>query len=155
MKQAGPIPKTIDLAKTVAQRVKQVRDLRNLTVRDLARSTKFSIRRLEDIESGLETWFSATDRQILAKALTIEPALIEEVEVRGDDYGSDKDHPMDVPEAVKRDLSQSILGGIESLSCPLCGNSLRCTIQQGFDLDGQPVKLAKAYCQKCPFILRV
>ena len=155
MKQAGPIPKTIELAKTVAQRVRQLRDLRNLTVRDLARGTKFGIRRLEDIESGLETWFSSTDRQILAKALVVEPALIEEVEVRNDNYANISNYLGDVPEAVNRDLSQAILKGVGPLSCPLCGHRLQCSIQNGFDIDGHPVKLAKANCSKCPFILRV
>jgi len=150
MKQTGPIPKTIELANTLARRVVQLRELRNMTVRDLSRSTKFGIRRIEDIQSGLETWLSATDRQILAKALTVEPALIEEVEIRPDLSGQ----MATVPEAVMLDLSKAILEEAKKLNCPLCGNELNCSIRHGFDIDGNPVQLAKAHCTKCPFILK-
>jgi len=152
MKQPGPIPKTIELANTLAQRVLQLRELRNMTVRDLARSTKFGIRRIEDIQSGLETWLSSTDRQILAKALTVEPAIIEEVEIR--DHLSTGGQTTAVPEAVMADLHRAILQGAGKFSCPLCGNELNCSIQHGFDMDGNPVQLAKGHCTKCPFVLR-
>ena len=154
MKQTGPIPKTIELAGTLAQRVTQLRELRNMTMRDLARSTKFGIKRIEDIQSGLETWLSASDRQILAKALVVEPALLKEVESRLDGQGSEAAQVVRVPEVVKIDLATAILEGIKRLNCPLCGNALNCSIQRGFDMEGYPVQLAKAYCTKCPFILR-
>jgi hypothetical protein len=152
MKQTGPIPKTIQLANTLAQRIMQVRELRNMTVRDLARSTKFGIKRIEDIQAGMETWLSATDRQVLAKALAIEPALIQEVEARSDT--SLGEQLVIVPEVVKVDLAQAIFDGVKRLNCPLCGDELNCSIQRGFDMDGIPVQLAKAYCTKCPFVLR-
>jgi len=152
MKRSGPIPKTIQLADTLAARVYQLRELRNMTVRDLARSTKFGIRRIEDIQSGLETWLSSTDRQILAKALIVEPALIEEVEVRS--TVSKESRLAGLPNPVIEDLHEAIVQGANQLTCPLCGSKLNCSIQNGFDMDGFPIKLAKAHCTKCPFILR-
>ncbi len=148
MKQHGPIPKTIELAPTLAQRLLQLRELRNMTVRDLARSTRFGIKRIEDIQSGLETWLSAADRQVLAKALTVEPALIEEVEVRADR------HLSNVPETVMHDLSEAILERVDKLNCPVCGNALNYSLQNGFDINGNPMQLPRANCTQCPFVLR-
>lgn len=151
MKQVGPLPKTIVLADTVAQRVRQLRELRNMTIRDLAKSTKFGIKRIEEIEAGLETWFSATDRQLLAKALSVEPALIEEVEQRHDQGFNVSYSP--IPDRIKSDLSGAILQGTRTLNCPACGEPLKCSIQRGFDINEQPLELAKAHCTRCPFIL--
>src|SRR5262249_19088297 len=81
-KHFRPIPSTMKLADTLAQRVGQLREFRNMTVRDLAKASRFDVRRLEEIESGMETWFSSTERQLLAKALSVEPALLLEVERR-------------------------------------------------------------------------
>ncbi len=151
MKQLGPLPKTIVLANTLAQRVNQLREIRNITIRDLAKVTKFGIKRIEEIEAGLETWLSATDRQLLSKALSVEPALIEEVEVR---YNQDTSSGYQfIPDAIKEDLSQAVLNGIRPLSCPMCGEHLKCTIQHGFDIEERPIKLPRAHCVRCPFIL--
>ena len=61
VRQFKPIPSTTKLAETLSQRVAQLRELRNMTVRDLARASRFGLKRVEDIESGMETWFSATE----------------------------------------------------------------------------------------------
>ena len=82
MRQLRPLPSSLELAPTLAQRIAQLRDLRNMTQMDVARRTRFSLQRIEDIESGIETWLSATDRQLLAKALCVEPVLLQEVEAR-------------------------------------------------------------------------
>ncbi len=151
MKQVGPLPKTLILAETLAQRVSQLRELRNLTIRDLAKSTKFGIKRIEEIETGLETWLSSTDRQLLAKSLSIEPALLQEVEAR---YSAENliNHSS-VTSNIKSDLERAILSGNKDLHCPMCGESLKSNVQHGFDIDGQPIKLPKAHCTRCPFIL--
>jgi transcriptional regulator with XRE-family HTH domain len=151
--QHGPIPKTIQLANTLAQRIVQLRELRNMTLRDLARCTRFGVRRIEDIQSGLETWLSSADRQVLAKALTVDPSLIEEVEVRL--AGSLYSQITDIPEAVIYDLGQAIISGTKDLNCPICGNKLDCSIQEGFDMEGNSVRSPKAHCIKCPFVLRL
>ena len=151
MKQVGPLPKNIVLAGSLAQRVHQLREIRNMTLRDLAKSTKFGIKRLEEIEAGFETWFSSTDRQLLAKALSVEPSLIEEVENR---YKTDIDVKFNtIPEQIKADLERAILAGVKNLNCPVCGENLKCVIQYAFDINGEPIELARANCHRCPFIL--
>lgn len=135
------------LAPTLAQRVQQLRDFRNLTVRDLARLARFKPQRVEDIESGMETWLSSTDRQMLAKALNIEPYLLQEVEVRRDTG----DSPEFIDECKR--ISESILLGAKTLECPRCRSTLRCTIQEALDIEGQPIRFPRAFCMKCPFVL--
>ncbi len=147
-KQIRPLPSTTPLAPTLAQRVQQLRDFRNLTVKDLAKLSRFAIARIEDIESGLESWLSASDRQLLAKALSVEPAVLLEVEARpglGDNLEK---------QALAQYLSRAILEGARDLQCPNCGHTLRCSIQEGFDLEGRPIRFPKAFCTKCPFVLR-
>jgi len=147
-KKIRAIPSGMELAPTLARRLFQLREWRNLTVRDLARSSRFTVQRIEDLESGLETWLSASDRQILAKALSVEPRIIEEVERR----------PLDtrVSEFAPRmeDLNRVILEGERDLSCPECQEPLAVSVQEGFDLEGLPIRFAKAYCTRCPFVLK-
>lgn len=147
-KQIRPLPSTTPLAPTLAQRVQQLRDFRNLTVKDLAKLSRFSTVRIEEIEAGLESWLSASDRQLLAKALSVEPAILLEVETRpglGDSHEK---------QALAQYLSRAILEGARDLQCPNCGHTLRCSIQEGFDIEGQPIRFPKAFCTKCPFVLR-
>ena len=147
MKQVKPLLPNIGLGHTLAQRVKQLREYRNMTVKDLARWSRFSINRIDDIESGIETWLSASDRQLLCKALVVEPSLLEEVEVRS----SSTD--LKALEIARYDLAQFVLRGDRDLKCPLCYGSLKCSIQDALDLDGNPVRLPKAFCFNCPFVL--
>jgi len=139
------------LAPTLAQRVGQLREYRNMTLRDLARASRFSLHRLVDIESGLETWFSVTERQLLAKALSVEPALLQEVESRPRSLLDDDPKKL---AAVIQDLTRAILHGAHDLECPDCGSTLKCSIHEGIDLEEKPIQFAKAFCIKCPFILR-
>ena len=148
MRNFSPLPKELDMGATLARRVFQLREFRNLTIRDLSKLTRFQVRRLEDIEAGLETWLSATDRQRLAKALVVEPSLLQEVEVRSGLTSSE------VTEGVHQALAVSILQGVRDLECPVCRQSLRCSIQDALDIEGRPIQFAKAFCTKCPFVLR-
>jgi transcriptional regulator with XRE-family HTH domain len=142
------LPNSPKLKDTLAQRIAQLRELRNMTVRDLAEVSRFSIQRIEDIEAGLETWFSTTERQLIARALVVEPNVIKEVERRPSfEEGQ-------VPTQVLSDLTQSILDGARDLECPLCGSTLKCSIQEGIDLENRPIHFARAFCTKCPFVLR-
>ena len=149
MKQIQPIPSTLTLAPTLAQRLLQLREFRNMTVRDLARQARFTPARVEDIESGLETWLSTTDRQKLARVLNVEPMLLQEVESKRGDNQSALDR-----EVEHRRLAAAILSGSRDLECPDCGSTLRCSIQEGLDIEGKPIYFAKAFCTKCPFVLR-
>ncbi|MBI4533798.1 MAG: helix-turn-helix domain-containing protein [Candidatus Melainabacteria bacterium] len=146
MRQLRPLPSSVELAPTLAQRVAQLRDLRNMTQMDVARRTRFSRQRIEDIESGIETWLSSTDRQLLAKALCVEPVLLQEVETQTVLRPPDN--------LASQDIAKSILLGIHPIACPNCDSLLTCSIQAGFGLEGEPIKFPKAFCAHCPFVLR-
>ena len=147
MRQYSPLPANIELAPTLARRVRQLREWRNLTCRDLARLARFSINRIDDIESGIETWLSSCDRQMLCKGLGVEPFLLKEVEIRSvsDEFGKSGIN--------YAELIQNILNGCSCLNCPDCGSELVACIQDALDLEGNPTQFAKAYCSKCPFVL--
>jgi transcriptional regulator with XRE-family HTH domain len=149
--QFKAIPSTVQLAPTLAQRVMQLREMRNLTLRDLSELTRFPLRRLDDIECGLETWFSSTDRQLLARALVVEPSVLQEVESKSK---SDDEIDIHAQEMIMRNMSAQILSGLRDLECPSCGSSLKCSVQEGFDLAGERIYLPKAFCPRCPFILK-
>lgn len=148
MKQSSPIPAKMILAPTLAQRVGQLRDFRNMTVRDLGKLSRLGIVRIEEIEAGMESWLSSTDRQLLAKALSVEPRLLLEVEARPN---------LDESTAQKLERESqaaAILEGARDLECLECGGTLKCSIQEGYDIGGQPIAFAKAFCMSCPFVLR-
>jgi transcriptional regulator with XRE-family HTH domain len=147
-----PLPSDFPLGSTLARRVAQLRDFRNMTVRDLAKASRFSVTRIDDIEQGLETWLSSTDRQILAKALNIEPSLLQEVERRA--KLSHDNYDALLVAAHQQHLADAILGGARDLECPNCGGTLKCSVQEGFDLEEKPIRFPKAFCLKCPFILK-
>jgi transcriptional regulator with XRE-family HTH domain len=140
-----------ELPPTLARRITELRERKNLTVKDLAKDSRFSKERIEEIESGLETWLSSTDRQLLARALAVDPYIIQEVEARP--RLEESDDPVRYA-AILADLADSILKGVKEQECPQCGNTLRCRVQEGLDIEEQPIYFAKAFCQKCPFILK-
>lgn len=145
--QYKPLPSDIVLAPTLAQRVQQLRDFRNITAKDLGKISRLGQQRIEDIEAGMETWLSTTERQLLAKALAVEPYIIQDAESRPP---ADDSH---LEDAAYR-LTQAILHGDRELECPNCGGTLRCSVQEAFDMEGNPTRFAKAYCTKCPFVLK-
>jgi transcriptional regulator with XRE-family HTH domain len=140
-----------ELAPTLARRIAQLRERKNLTIKDLGEDSRFGKQRIEDLESGLETWLSATDRQLLARALAVDPIIIQEVEQRPRLEISDD--PVRYA-AMLADMADSILKGVKELECPQCGNTLRCRVQEGLDMEEQPIYFAKAFCPKCPFVLK-
>ncbi len=148
MKQFKPLAITGDLGDTLARRIQALRCLRHLSIGQLAALSRFSPRRLEEIEAGFETWLSYVDRQVLAKSLGIEPGLIEEVEKRSDDYDEQESR------LREKTLVDAILAGARELDCPRCQRPLRASVQEGFDLDGNRIIFAKAFCSVCPFVLR-
>ncbi len=84
---------------------------------------------------------------MLSKALGVEPELLEEVEVRSNM------HDAKALEIACYDLAQYVLRGDHNLKCPVCMGALKCSIQDAFDLEGMPIKLSKAFCTQCPFVL--
>jgi transcriptional regulator with XRE-family HTH domain len=135
------------LGTTLAQRIRELREFRNMTQVDLAKACRFPLKRVEELESGFETWLSAPDRQMLAKSLVIDPALLKDVEVRP---------PIseESTEALEQQLVRAILSGHRELECPKCGASLHCGVQDAFDIEDKPVRFAKAFCTRCPYILK-
>ncbi len=150
-KRLGPLPAELELAPTLARRIFQLREFRNLTVRDLAKQSRFGVQRIEDIEAGLETWLSATDRQVLAKALNIEAQLLQEVEQRAvlSSMAESKTYTAD----RIREIARAIINGARDLTCPECESALKCSVQTGLDHEGKETILARAFCVKCPFVL--
>lgn len=147
MRQFKPLPGDLRLGKTLASRVLQLREVRNMTVRDLAKLSRLGQQRIEGIEAGIETWLSVSDRQLLAQALAVNPSVLQDGEMRP------PSKEKDLGDANAR-LLQAILDGARDLECPSCGGTLKCSIQEALDIEGQPTRFAKAYCLKCPFILR-
>lgn len=139
-----------EMEPTLARRVAQLRLVRNLTVVDLAKATRFSKERIEEIECGMETWLSSTDRQLLARALSVDPIIIEEVETRPR-LDAHKDPARFAK--ILEDICDSILTGARELECPQCGAIMRCRVQEGLDMEENVVYAAKAFCQKCPFVI--
>jgi transcriptional regulator with XRE-family HTH domain len=149
--RSGPLPVDFDMGTTLAQRVSKLRDYRNLTVKDLAKNCRFAVERIEDLEAGLETWLSASDRQRLAKALNIEANVLQEVEMRAV-LSSTKESKEYTVDRI-REIAHAIINGARDLECPECGGNLKCSIQQGLDLENNVILLARAFCSKCPFVV--
>ena len=151
-KTTRPIPRDMPLADTLASRVRQIREFRNMSQLELANESRIGLERLHDIESGMETWLSSPDRQVLAKALSVEPVMLLEVEYRPDHRA----HPefSSLSDELRQEMAEAILAGARELECPQCGSLLRCSIQQGFDIKEQPIYFPRAFCQKCPFVLK-
>ena len=147
-----PLPTELPLASNLAARLNQIREFRNMSKEELARASRLPSQRIDDIEAGLETWLSASERQIIAKALFIDPLILKEAEFRPDS----KSHPSfaAMSEEINKELEASILRGSRDLSCPQCGNILRCSVQERLDINSQKVYFAKAFCAKCPFTLK-
>lgn len=122
-----------------------------MTVKDLAQSSRMTIQRIEDIEAGFETWLSTTDRQILAKALRIEPSILKEVEFRPPEVVPEL---AEVPREVIEDMADNILQGERNLECPRCKSPMTCYVQEAIDLEDNKIFLPMASCTKCPFVLK-
>ncbi|MDZ4836084.1 MAG: helix-turn-helix transcriptional regulator [Candidatus Melainabacteria bacterium] len=145
------LPNNMPLKDTLAGRINQLREFRNMTVKDLARATRMTVQRIEDLEAGFETWLSATDRQVIAKALRVEAYVLREVEVR---------LPEAVPELTEvsretmEELADNILHGERNLNCPRCQSPMTCYVQEAIDLEDNKIFLPMASCTKCPFVLK-
>lgn len=141
----------IELARTLAQRVMQLRQMKNMTVLDLAKACRWEIRRIEDIEAGLEVWLSVHDRNVLARGLKQVPAILAEVEATPDEMFADADKRKGID---LEELAARVLAGEANLPCPRCGKILKSQIETASDYEGKPIHFARAYCPVCPFALR-
>lgn len=140
-----------DLPKTLAARISFIRDSRGLHVFELSKLARVSTKLLEDVEAGIETWLPVAVRQRIARILNIDPNILEEVEIKNKaSEALTKVPPLELLERIE----EEILSGIKDVNCPVCGNKLRTWIQEGFDLNSNPVKSAKGYCTVCVFQLK-
>lgn len=139
------------LPKTLASRVSFLRNLRKFHIAELSHEARVSIKLLEDIEAGIETWLPTSIRQRIARVLKVDPNILEEVEVK---KNIDEDLPKEPPLELVERIQQDILSGIKDIKCPICQNPLRVWTQEGLDLNEQLIKTPKAYCTVCVFQLK-
>ena len=139
------------LPKTLASRVSFLRNARRIHIEDLSIRAKVSLKLLEDIESGLETWLPVSIRQRIARVLKVDPNILEEVEVKNIQC---EDLPRNPPLELTEKIQEEILLHVKSIKCPICGNPLKTWIQEGLDLNERSIKTAKAHCTVCIFQLR-
>lgn len=139
------------LPKTLASRVSFLRNVRRLHIAELSYEARVSLKLLEEIEAGIETWLPVAVRQRIARVLKIDPNILEEVEVKNI---STVDLPKEPPSELVERIQEDILAGVHDLKCPLCQCNLKTWIQEGFDLNGELIKTPKAHCTECVFQLR-
>ncbi len=139
------------LLQTLASRVSFIRNSRRIHVEELAVQSRVSLKFVEDIEAGIETWLPVSIRQRIARVLKVDPIILEEVEIKKE-FGEPlpKDPPLELVERIK----EEILSGDEKLSCPKCSKPLKVWIQDGFDLNGFPIQTPKGHCTVCVFQVR-
>lgn len=140
----------IPLEKTLARRVRQLRELKNLTVLDISRASRMSLKRVEAIESGQEIWLSIKDRTILARALGVQAAILQEVEACPTELTETR---LASIQAVD-EIADRILAGEVQIPCPKCNTMLKCSVENAIDIEGQPTQFARAYCPVCPFSVK-
>ena len=140
-----------DLPKTLASRLSFLRDARRIHIVELSLEARVPLKLIEDIEAGIETWLPISIRQRIARVLKVDPSILEEVEVK---KTYEDDLARKLPLEIIERIQATILSGIKDIKCPTCGSLLRVWIQEGFDLNEEPIKAAKAYCTKCIFQLK-
>ncbi|OGI19827.1 MAG: hypothetical protein A3B68_08435 [Candidatus Melainabacteria bacterium RIFCSPHIGHO2_02_FULL_34_12] len=140
------------LPKTLASRVSFIRNARQIHIAELSYQARVPLKLIEDIEAGIETWLPTTVRQRIARVLKVDPNILEEVEVK---IINNEFLPKDPPVELMERIQDEILSGNKNLKCPQCQNLLKVWIQEGFDLNGNPVKSAKAHCTVCVFQLKI
>ena len=140
------------LPKTLASRVSFLRNARRIHIAELSLQTKVPIKLLEDIEAGIETWLPTSVRQRISIVLKVDPKILEVVEVKNKKFeGLYKEPPGELVERI----CTEILEGVNEIKCPTCGGEMKTWIQDGFDLNGEPIKTPKGYCKSCVFQIRV
>lgn len=142
------------LAATLAQRVGQLRERRNMTRLDLSRATHIPIKRIEALESGEEIWLSFADRAALARALGVLPACLKEVEKIPPHLAFEQQAEAKKEKIDLYELAEDVLAGKTGLLCPDCKTPLKTSIENAWDIEERLCKIARAYCPLCPFTLR-
>ena len=141
-----------DLPKTLASRISFLRNARRIHIAELSLQARVPVKLLEDIEAGIETWLPTSIRQRIARVLKVDPNILEEVEVK---KINTEHFPKEPPLELTERIQEEILSGVQDIKCPVCSNPLRIWIQEGFDLNSNPVKTPKAHCTVCVFQLKI
>ena len=139
------------LPKTLASRVSFLRNERRIHIADLSYQARVSIKLLEDIEAGIETWLPTAIRQRIARILKVDPNILEEVEIKN--LNIDEVYRNPPGELIER-ICEEILEGVSDIKCPICESKMKTWIQEGFDLNGFQIKTPKGYCKNCVFQVR-
>ena len=137
------------LPNTLASRISFLRNARKIHIAELAHEARVKVKLLEDIEAGIETWLPTSVRQRIARVLKVDPNILEEVEVK-----NINDENKEPPKELTERIQEEILLGKTNINCPHCQSPLRVWIQEGFDLNGNPVKTAKGHCTVCVFQIK-
>lgn len=138
------------LPKTLAARISYIRNARGIHIYELSQEARVDIKLLEEIEAGIETWLPVSVRQRIARVLKVDPKILEEVEVKKES----KDLPKGPPLKIMERIHEEIISGKNKINCPTCGSLLKVWIQEGFDLNDNPIKTPKAHCTVCVFQLK-
>ncbi len=138
------------LPKTLASRLSFLRNKRCLHIAELSYQARVPLELVEDIEAGIERWLATSVRQRIARVLKVDPNILEEVEVRDLNF----DLRTKVPHELIERMQDEILISVKDLKCPLCSSLMRTWIQEGFDLNGNPIKSPKGHCTVCVFQLK-
>ena len=141
---------TLPLPNTLASRFSFIRNSRGIHILELAEEAKVSADLIEAVESGIETWLSVTVRQRIARVLKIDPVILEEVEIKKEL----KDFPKNPPIEIIEKIQNEIMSGVVNVTCPVCDSPLKAWIQEGFDLNNEPIQSPKAHCTICVFQLK-
>ncbi len=139
------------LPKTLASRISFLRNRRRIHIAELSLQAKVPLKLLEDIEAGIETWLPTAIRQRIAIVLKVDPKILEEVEVK---YSKAEELYRNPPSELTERICEEILEGTSDIKCPLCNSEMKTWIQDGFDLNGYPIKTPKGYCKSCVFQLK-
>lgn len=140
-----------NLPKSLASRVSYIRNARRIHIEEMSQQARVSIKFLEDIEAGIETWLPTTVRQRIARILKVDPHILEEVEVK---HKKSSDLPKNPPLEIYERIEEEIISGNKNIKCPVCGEALKIWIQEGLDLNGNPIKTAKGHCTVCVFQIK-
>jgi transcriptional regulator with XRE-family HTH domain len=143
-------PSLTDLPKTLAERVRFLRERRYMTPEAVAIKAQIPLKMVEDIEGGVELFLSPAVRQRLARVLHVRPGQIQEVE-KQPSYASPETPALqrkglNLHEAIQREPDAPHL-------CPSCGAPLAVRIFERRDLQDNLITVIKANCTQCLFRL--